>query len=374
MTLPLRPLLERLRALTAGLPWRPRSRPFRPGTTQSSGSLTVREDPSALRARLGRLPSLPGGLRPWITLASLGFVMAALLGNARPLLQLGLDLQGWLWLVLGVGFSLLSVVVNGLAWTVLLRWLGLRPRWEASVAHFMETNLRKFLPGGIWHLAARVQALRRGTGGVELPQSAARSLLVVVLEPLLAAIAALALVGLGGWQGGLGLAALLPLGLLIPRWLEPLLGLLERRKARDLAAELADPESAALAAAATAAPLPGYPWPPLLAELAFVLIRFAGFACCVWAFDLQLSLSWTTWLSGFALAWTVGLVVPGAPGGLGVFEAVLLLRLGGGLAAAPLLAVALSYRLVATLGDVLASLLADLDGRLARGGPGLPSQ
>ena len=188
--------------------------------------------------------------------------------------------------------------------------------------------------------------------------------------------------GLGGWQGGLGLVALLPLGLLNPRGLEPLLGRLERRKARDLAAELGgelggeldDPQSVALAAAATAAPLPGYPWPPLLAELAFVLLRFAGFACCVWAFDLQLSLPWTTWLSGFALAWTVGLVVPGAPGGLGVFEAVLLLRLGGGLAAAPLLAVALSYRLVATLGDVLASLLADLDGRLARGGPGLPSQ
>jgi hypothetical protein len=379
MTLPFRPLLERLRALNAAAPWRPRSRP---GTTQASGSLPAPEDPSALRARLGRLPSLPGGLRPWITLASLGFVMAALLSNARPLLQLGLDPQGWLWLVLGVGFSLLSVVVNGLAWTVLLRWLGLRPRWEASVTHFMETNLRKFLPGGIWHLAARVQALRRGTGGVELPQSAARSLLVVVLEPLLAAVAALALVGLGGWQGGLGLAALLPLGLLNPRWLEPLLGRLERRKARDLAAELGgeldgeldDPESVALAACATAAPLPGYPWPPLLAELAFVLLRFAGFACCVWAFDLQLSLPWTTWLSGFALAWTVGLVVPGAPGGLGVFEAVLLLRLGGGLAAAPLLAVALSYRLVATLGDVLASLLADLDGRLARGGPGLPSQ
>lgn len=405
MTLPFRPLLERLRTFIAGVPRRLRSWPSRSGTTQPSGSLPTPEAPAlapiaaspqapaapgsgaapgsvrsaaalltALRARLGRLPSLPGGLRPWITLASLGFVMAALLGNARPLLQLGLDPQGWLWLVLGVGFSLLSVVVNGLAWTVLLRWLGLRPRWEASVIHFMETNLRKFLPGGIWHLAARVQALRQGTGGAELPQSASRSLLVVVLEPLLAAIAALALMGLGGWQGGLGLAALLPLGLLHPRWLEPLLGRLERRKARDLAAELADPEASAPVAPATEAPLPGYPWPPLLAELAFVLLRFAGFACCVWAFDLQLSLPWTTWLSGFALAWTVGLVVPGAPGGLGVFEAVLLLRLGGGLAAAPLLAVALSYRLVATLGDVLASLLADLDGRLARGGPGPPSQ
>jgi len=409
MTHPFRPLLERLRALAAGLPWRRRSSISRAGIAQPSGSLPTPVDPAvtptgaplavprgmgpgaaprhgrsaasllaALRARLTRLPSLPGGLRPWITLASLGFVMAALLGNARPLLQLGLDPQGWLWLVLGVGFSLLSVMVNGLAWTVLLRWLGLRPRWEASVAHFMVTNLRKFLPGGIWHLAARVQGLRQGTGGVELPQSAARSLLVVVLEPLLAAIAALALVGLGGWQGGLGLAALLPLGLLNPRWLEPLLGRLERRKARDLAEELADPEAAAPVATlndgAPPAPLPGYPWPPLLAELAFVLLRFAGFACCVWAFDLQLSLPWTTWLSGFALAWTVGLVVPGAPGGLGVFETVLLLRLGGGLAAAPLLAVALSYRLVATLGDVLASQLAELDGRLARGGPGLPSQ
>jgi len=414
MTHPFRPLLERLRALTDGLPWRRRSSISRAGTAQPSGSLPTQLDPTpsdlavaptgasppvpagmgsgaapgrgrsavsllaALRARLARLPSVPGGLRPWITLASLAFVMAALLGNARPLLQLGLDPQGWLWLVLGVGFSLLSVMVNGLAWTVLLRWLGLRPSWEASVAHFMVTNLRKFLPGGIWHLAARVQALRQGTGGVELPQSAARSLLVVVLEPLLAAIAALALVGLGGWQGGLGLIALLPLGLLNPRWLEPLLGRLERRKARDLAEELDDPETAALTATLTdgapPAPLPGYPWPPLLAELAFVLLRFAGFACCVWAFDLQLSLPWTTWLSGFALAWTVGLVVPGAPGGLGVFETVLLLRLGGGLAAAPLLAVALSYRLVATLGDVLASLLADLDGRLARGGPGLPSQ
>jgi len=389
MTHPFRPLLERLQALTAGLPWRRRSSISRAGTAQPSASLPTPVDPTpsdpvlaptgasflaGLRARLARLPSLPGGLRPWITLASLAFVMAALLGNARPLLQLGLDPQGWLWLVLGVGFSLLSVMVNGLAWTVLLRWLGLRPHWEVSVAHFMVTNLRKFLPGGIWHLAARVQALRQGTGGVELPQSAARSLLVVVLEPLLAAIAALALVGLGGWQGGLGLVALLPLGLLNPRWLEPLLGRLERRKARDLAQELDDQEAAALIAGAPPAALPGYPWPPLLAELAFVLLRFAGFACCVWAFDLQLSLPWTTWLSGFALAWTVGLVVPGAPGGLGVFETVLLLRLGGGLAAAPLLAVALSYRLVATMGDVLASLLADLDGRLARGGPGLPSQ
>ena len=334
-------------------------------------------------------PNLPGGLRPWITLASLGFVLAALLANGRQLLRIGLDPQGWLWLLLGVGLSLLSVVVNGLAWSTLLRWLGQRPLAEKPVAHYMVTNLRKFLPGGIWHLAARVQALRQGTAGLAQPVGTATALAAVLLDPLLAAVAALALASLGGWQGGLGLLFLLPLGLLNPRWLQPLLARLERRKARELHLDgpsldaprldgpgQPDPSCSGLvASAALGTPkLTGYPWQPLLAEAAFVLLRFAGFACCVWAFDLQLSLGWLTWLAGFALAWTVGLVVPGAPGGLGVFEAVLLLRLGGLLPAAPLLAVALSYRLMATLADLLAALLADLDSRASQAGPGIASQ
>ncbi len=95
-----------------------------------------------------------------------------------------------------------------------------------------------------------------------------------------------------------------------------------------------------------------------------MLLRFGGFAACVLAFDQQLSLPWAGWLLGFALAWTAGLVVPGAPGGLGVFEAVLLLQLGGQVAEAPLLAVALSYRLVATAADLLAALTARLDAGL----------
>jgi uncharacterized membrane protein YbhN (UPF0104 family) len=92
-----------------------------------------------------------------------------------------------------------------------------------------------------------------------------------------------------------------------------------------------------------------------------VLLRFLGFACCVLAFDLHTSLSWPAWLAGFALAWTVGLVVPGAPGGLGVFEAALLLRFTNAIPEAPLLAIALSYRLVVTLADLLAAGLVQLD-------------
>jgi hypothetical protein len=55
-----------------------------------------------------------------------------------------------------------------------------------------------------------------------------------------------------------------------------------------------------------------------------------------------------------------------------VFEAVLLLRLAVELPQASLLAVALSYRLLVTAGDLLAAGLAELDQRLARRWPSAP--
>ena len=258
----------------------------------------------ALPSRLSSgLAQLPGGLRLWISLLSLGFLLAALVGNGQQLLMIRLEAQAWCWLALAVGVSLLSLVVNGLAWGVIAGQLGLKPRWQPLVANYLSSNLRKYLPGGIWHLAQRVQLLRQEDAPLEQPASASRALLAVLLDPLLAAIAALALVALGGWQGGLGGLALLPLLALHPRWLTPLLLRLERREAQRLDIKVNGSGQQTLAAT---------PWRSLLALLAFVLTRFAGFACCLQALELTNSLAWNDWLASFALAWTVGLVVPAA--------------------------------------------------------------
>jgi hypothetical protein len=342
--------------------WRARGLAAKGAETASAAEALMR-----VRAALGRtwglirrlLAALPGGVRPWIALVSLGFVMAVLIANGRELLQLRLDGQGMVWLALATGLTLASLVVNGIALAGLMAWLGWRPRWEATVSLFVSTNLRKYLPGGIWHLAARVDALRGAEAPVTPPLSGGQALLVTLLEPLLAATAALLLVSGGGWQNGLGLLGLLPLALLMPGRLRQLLPALERRRAVELELDRdLVPENEA------APRLPGYPWPPLLLELLFVLLRFAGFACCVWAFDLQGIIPWGTWLAGFALAWTAGLVVPGAPGGLGVFETVLLLRLRVALPDAQLMAVALSYRLISTLADLFGAGLVEADQRL----------
>jgi uncharacterized membrane protein YbhN (UPF0104 family) len=337
-------------------------------------ALLARADlPSRLLSLRQRLPPLPGGPALWITLLSFGFLLAAFVSHGRQMLELSLDLQGWLWLLLGVGVSLLSLLANGLGLGVVLRWLELRPRWMPLLAMYLGTNLRKYLPGGIWHLTSRLQRLRAEDGPLREPAGLALALAGVLLDPLLAAVAALALVAVGGWQNGLGLIALVPLALLRPRWLLPLLRRLEQRQARrlqvggELEAEIElNPLAAPKPAAPLAAALAGYPLLPLLALLGFVLLRFAGFACCVCAFDLQTSLAWPAWLGGFTLAWAVGLVVPGAPGGLGVFEAALLLRLGTAIPEGPLLAIALSYRLVVSLADLLAAGLVQLDDWLDR--------
>jgi len=332
----------------------------------------------------------------WVGLASAGFLLAALVANGRQLQQLSLDGQGWAWLLLGLGLALLSLVLNGLAWSLGLAWLGHRPRWLPAVLLFLRSNLRKYLPGGVWHLMQRLAVLRQSDPGlgsagavspVATPLDLRQGLVAVLLDPVLMAVAALALVACGGWQGGLAALGLAPLLLLRPRWFRPLLLRLERRRQGQLQRQglLADEASASwadnapahllasglpdksLGLGAPGATLKNYPLVPLAGELVFVLVRFSGFACCVLAFDVAPLLPWNQWLGGFALAWTLGLVVPGAPGGLGVFEAALLLRLGGLVPEAPLLAIALSYRLVTSLADLLGAATAELDQRWAPG-------
>lgn len=295
-----------------------------------------------LRSR--RPVRIPGGLNTWLGLLSIGFVLAALLRHGQGLLSLSLDRQGIGWLLLALGSAWLSLVINGLAWRQGLRWLGISSGSGVLVL-WISTNLRKYLPGGGWHLLARIQALRQGGLGLGAAVPTGTALVATVLDPLLMALAALALIPVGGWQGGLCLLGLAPALLLaLPKRLSGLLHWLESQKARHLGLEMVAPAS-----------IESTPWGPWLIELAFVLVRFLSFAFCVQAFDQADPLGWPGWLAAFCLAWTAGLVVPGAPGGLGVFEAVLLLRLSGLVPEAPLLAVALSYRLTTTAADLLAA-------------------
>jgi hypothetical protein len=101
---------------------------------------------------------LPGGLKLWITLLTLGFIGWALAGHAVGLRSLSITAQGWWWLVLALGLSWLSLVVNAGAWQVLVGWLGHGRGSTPLVPLYLRSNLLKYLPGGVWHFLQRAGA------------------------------------------------------------------------------------------------------------------------------------------------------------------------------------------------------------------------
>jgi glycosyltransferase 2 family protein len=296
--------------------------------------------------------------------------------------------SSWGLLGLALGVTLVAHLWAGWLWSLLL--MQLEPRLAGAsrpqsarhtplVRAYLITNLAKYLPGNIWHYVGRVkaaQAAGASLGGASLS---------VALEPLLMAAAALSLVLMGSWAipglagaRAMALGALVGLlGLLHPRWLNPLAGRLNRKKLQkspalsSIQAESVETEPVETEPVETEpvetepvetqpVQLTRYPWPGLVGEALFVVLRGVGFLLVGAAIAPVLLSEIPQLLAAFWTAWLLGLVVPGAPGGLGVFEATLLTLLQGIWPPAQLLTLVGAYRLISLLAEVGGAGLAGL--------------
>jgi uncharacterized membrane protein YbhN (UPF0104 family) len=108
-----------------------------------------------------------------------------------------------------------------------------------------------------------------------------------------------------------------------------------------------------------------YPLLPLLGELIFLGLRGTGFVLTMYAL-FSVKLSQIPLLFGaFSFAWVLGLVVPGAPGGLGVFEATAIALLQHRFPAALVISAIALYRLISILAETAGAALASLDERFS---------
>lgn len=277
-------------------------------------------------------------LRGLVLLTTLIFLAHAGWQSWAQVAALRIHRSGWVALALAWIVTFLAHCWAGWVWGWIVQAFNLEVSGRWSSAVYLQTNLAKYLPGNVWHFYGRVQALQQqgATAAIAAP--------AVLLEPVLMAAAALiwALVmqPRWGWPSLVLVALLLALQ---PRCLNLLLQRLSLTKG--------GPQRPAW--------LQRYPLRPLLGEVGFVLLRAAGFGLVVQALLPLSSAQLPRLIGGFSLAWLAGLVVPGAPGGLGVFEATAVSLLQGHLPLAVVLGAVALYRLLGLAAEVAGAALGE---------------
>jgi uncharacterized membrane protein YbhN (UPF0104 family) len=299
----------------------------------------------------------------WLILGgTLFFLLKAFKDNWLGVSAIRINITGWLILGTATGATLLAHIWAGWVWTWVLKELNQSVSSIEFIQVYLKTNIAKYLPGNVWHYYGRIMAAKNAN----IPTSIAT--LSVLLEPLLMLAAALIIivlfasqivVSINNWKINLIMLQLLGLiivlGILHPRFLNPVIELLDRWKNKK-----SHPENQLIDSFI----INRYPVKPLLGEIVFLGLRGAGFILTMLAIS---SLTWQQiplLFGTFSCAWVMGLVIPGAPGGLGVFETIAILLLQYHFPAALVISAIALYRLVSILAETTGAAIAWLFERI----------
>jgi hypothetical protein len=237
----------------------------------------------------------------------------------------------------------LSLFLLATVWSMLaIAGETLRPGRLASLVHaYGVSSIAKYLPGNVFHLAGRqIYGARLGVPHASMAMASVLETALCVIAALLVALAFLAF---GDAEGGFMVDSRLV-------WIGVAVSVLVLLAA--LSAGMDGPVRRVLDSADLAAP--GVSRLALAAVLCCVFFAVSGGIALGADYAIAEGRRMSVVVgSAYVLAWLTGFLVPGASGGLGVREGALLLLLAPQIGEPTALALALSTRLITTLGDVL---------------------
>ena len=298
----------------------------------------------------------------WLILGgTLFFLLKALKDNWLGVSAIRINITGWLILATATIVTLLAHIWAGWIWTWVLKELNQSVSVIEFIQVYLKTNIAKYLPGNVWHYYGRIMAAKNANISTNI------ATLSVLLEPLLMLAAALIIIVLFGSQLVVSnlnfnliilqfLALIIVLCILHPRFLNPAIQILDKWKNKKSNRENQLINSFIIQR---------YPVKPLLGELVFLGLRASGFILTMLALN---SLTWAQiplLVGAFSCAWVLGLVVPGAPGGLGVFETTAMLLLQYHFPAAVVISAIALYRLISIIAETAGAALAWLLERIS---------
>ncbi len=307
------------------------------------------------------------------------FIAQAFVTHWREVANIQIRSESFPLLAIALGVTLLSLIFVGWVWMLILREFRQPVNAAWAIQVFLKTNIAKYLPGNIWHFWGRILAAKKA--GI-FPKAATLS---VLLEPLLMASAGV-LIGLICFEGADGLLRIVGCAAILttihPRILNPIVLFVERLKLSKNNGENSEVEEAGgdglisrLGSSSSLAkktssvksqrqnnlPIKRYPLVPLIGQMCFIGLRGSGFLLTVMALTPVNFLDIPNLFGAFCFAFVVGLVVPGAPGGMGVFEATAITLLDDRFSIGIILSAVALYRIISILADVSGAVLAKCD-------------
>jgi len=244
-------------------------------------------------------------------------------------------------------FCVLSIYLNAYAWKYIVKWFGKEFKSYNLVSFYVLTNILKYVPGGIWHFVERFNFIKK----ISNTQIALYSTLI---EPYFMLCASFLLASLGLIFSPIYFFLIFPLVFLNRKLIYLVLkriGSLKGKVFEVLRLSNSKDQFEERINIVSFLPIRA-----LILEIGFVLSKFIGFYICLNTFYASNNLNIIFLLVIFSLAWALGLVVPAAPGGVGVFEACLLLFVGKIIPQNIIIISLVYFRVISTSADLYLSL------------------
>ena len=288
-----------------------------------------------------------GGLKSIFFLSSLLYFCIYFFYNIDQIsFDINLEKNG-IDLLISFIFCVLSIYLNAYAWKYIVKWFGEEFNNNNLVSFYVLTNVLKYVPGGIWHFVERFNFIKR----ISNPQIALYSTLI---EPYFMLSGSFLLASLGVIFSPLYFFLILPLLFLNRKLIYLVLKRLKSLKGKVF--EVLRPPNSKDQFEERINIISFFPTRALLLEIGFVLSKFIGFYICLNTFYTNNNLNIIYLLAVFSLSWSIGLVVPTAPGGVGVFEAFLLFFVGRIIPQNVILVSLIYFRIISTSADLLLGL------------------
>ena len=288
-----------------------------------------------------------GGLKNIFFISSLSYFCIYFFDNIDQIsFDINLEKYG-INLFLSFLFCVLSIYLNAYAWKYIVKWFGKEFKSNNLVSFYVLTNILKYVPGGVWHFVERFNFIKK----ISNPQIALYSTLI---EPYFMLSGSFLLASMGLIFSPLYFFLIFPLLFLNRKFIFLIFEILGSLKGKVIEVLRLPNSKGQFEERINIVSF--FPSRALFLEIGFVLSKFIGFYICLNTFYTSNTSNIIFLLVIFSLSWSLGLVVPSAPGGVGVFEACLLLFVGKSIPQNIIIICLVYFRVISTSADLFLSL------------------